>query len=261
MNLSRLRRIPKRLREDLKIVYLTSNWYEVLIAKLKRKPIRSIRVRTGVVLNSPEEVSLDFLFHEIWIEEFYAPRDYRIKANETVIDIGANIGVFATWAATRAPHVTVFSYEPFPESADYFRKNQTASGLANIVFHQTAIAGCRGKRILQIGDSWILHSLAEAGEQHVGIEVECLSLDDAVAAIERCDLLKLDCEGAEYEILYSASTETLKKIGRIVCEFNVLEKADNNGEGLSAFFKRNGFQVNELRQLNSDSGFICARQV
>ena len=40
--------------------------------------------------------------------------------------------------------------------------------------------------------------------------------------MEKCDFLKLDCEGGEYEILYHASETSLQKIGRIVCEFNIM---------------------------------------
>ena len=123
-----------------------------------------------------------------------------------------------------------------------------------------AVADSDGKRTLHVSDSWILHSLTGKDSGENGIEVECLSLDTALAVIERCDFLKLDCEGGEYEILYSASPETILKIGRIVCEFNVIDEDKRNGEGLREFLNANGFYVDELKPLDRTSGFICARR-
>jgi hypothetical protein len=54
------------------------------------------------------------------------------------------------------------------------------------------------------------------------LEVPSTSLDAIFAEreIEQCDLLKMDCEGAEYEILFAASDDTLRRIRRIVLEYH-----------------------------------------
>ena len=53
-------------------------------------------------------------------------------------------------------------------------------------------------------------------KEHLGttVEVQCRSLDDIFARndVTRCDLLKLDCEGSEYDILGKCRRETLAKI-------------------------------------------------
>lgn len=262
MNLARLRRIPKRLKDDLKIYRLAENWRELWFAKLDDGSLHRIRLRNGVVLNAPGAVSLNFLFHEIWLDEFYAPDGYEIRPNETVVDIGANVGVFATWAATRAPNVKVLSFEPFPANAEYFRANQKASGLDNVEFKAAAVGGSDGKRTLYVSDSWMLHSLADgASSSEEGLEVDCVSLDTALSGIEKCDLLKIDCEGGEYEVLYTASPGTIRKIGRIVCEFDVLDNTERNGDGLRNFLSGNGFRVDQLRLLDGSTGFICAARI
>lgn len=260
MNTKRLARLPNRIQQDLKIIRLAKNWRTILVAKASNRPFFSIRLRNGIVLNSPPEVSLNFLFQEIWLDEFYSPPGYEIKSNETVVDIGANIGVFAMYAATRAENVRVFSYEPFPKNAEFFRANQADSRASNVVFRATAVADTPGRRTLRVKDSWILHSLTDKNSNEKGIEVECVSLDQIFEDIEHCDLLKLDCEGGEYEILYSASNESLGKIKRIVCEFNVLNSDEKNGEALNRFLLDNGFIVDMLRSLDDSSGFICARR-
>lgn len=107
----------------------------------------------------------------------------------------------------------------------------------------------------------MLHSLASREPDEHGIEVECISLARALAEVDTCDFLKLDCEGGEYEILYPAPRATISKIGRLVCEFDVLDNKQRNGNGIRDFLIENGFQVDELRLLNESSGFICARRI
>lgn len=260
MELSKILRVPRRIKQDFEIVFLTKNWKDLLFAKAKNEPFREIRCRNGVVMRSPDQVALNFLFHEIWLDEFYAPDGYSIKANETVVDIGANIGVFALWAATRAENVRVRSYEPFPKNAEYFVENLNASGLTNIEFHAVAVAGESATRILHVDDSWILHSLTGKDSGEKGVEVECVSLDMVMEGIERCDFLKLDCEGGEYEILYAASDESLRKICRMVCEFNVFDNDQKNGNALEAFLSTKDFTVESHEMLDAQSGIICAKR-
>lgn len=257
---SKLARIPQRIREDLKIVGLTRNWREILTSKVLVKPFRTVALRNGVTLFAPQEVALDFLFHEIWIDELYSPEGYEIRDGETVVDIGANIGVFSMYAATRARNVRVKSYEPFPENAGFFRKNQSESCAINVEFHEVAVAGSAGNRTLKIYDSWILHSLAEALSQEEGIRVQCVTLDDVFEDIDTCGLLKVDCEGGEYEILYGASHSTLGKISRVICEFNQVDDSERNGLALKAFLERIGFVVDDFRLLDPKTGLIVAKR-
>jgi len=161
MDLQKIVRIPKRIKQDLQIIGLAKNWKEILASKLSGKPLRTVRLRNGIIMNAPAEVDLGFLFHEIWLDKFYEPPGYTIAANERLVDIGGNIGVFAFYAATRARGIVVDSFEPFPQNAKYFVDNQKASALRNVTFHEAAVAGKNGTRTLHVEDSWLLHSLTD----------------------------------------------------------------------------------------------------
>ncbi|MBL0337298.1 MAG: FkbM family methyltransferase [Chitinophagaceae bacterium] len=145
------------------------------------------------------------------------------------------------YASTKALNVKVYSFEPFPSNADYFEKNMKKSNAGNIVFFRGAVAGRTEKRKLNVSDSWIKHELNENND--VGgynVVVESISLDDIFSRIDICDLLKIDCEGSEYEIFYSAKPDTLKKINRIVGEFHNREGKENTGKALSSFLEKTG---------------------
>ena len=60
--------------------------------------------------------------------------------------------------------------------------------------------------------------------------------------IEFCDLMKLDCEGAEFDILFNTSIELLGKIDHIVMEYHD-HLTEHNHTELMSFLEGQGFQV------------------
>ena len=255
--LNRLRRIPTRIKEDSAIVRLARNWPALLSAKLKRRPVREIRLRNGVSLEGPPENDLAFLFNEIWIDKVYSPPGFEINDGDVVVDIGGNIGVFALFAASHAKNVTVLSYEPFPANAKAFQNNCDRSDVKDVTLNELGVAGSRGKRSLAVAESWVAHSLSNGDEDSERIEIETTTLDDIVEQIGSCDLLKIDCEGSEYEIFGAAKPATFEKIGKIVCEYH--NRPDGDGESLCRLFEQNGFEISSFRKLDEETGLICAR--
>ena len=245
---------------------LAENWRDVLSAKFNRKSLHKVKLHNGVVLSAPPEVNLDFLFHEVWLDKVYCPPGYEIEKDNTVIDIGANIGVFAVFAATRASNVKVLAFEPFPENTDWLRKNISESHLSNVTVYQQAVAAVTEERILQTSDSWIMHSLSEtaaeknetANENGHSVHVQCVSFNDIIERIPKCDLLKIDCEGSEYEIFYLSSSETLNKVRRIVGEFHPRDKDKNNGKTLCRFLETKGFDITHYETFINETGVFRA---
>ncbi len=65
--------------------------------------------------------------------------------------------------------------------------------------------------------------------------------------LETCDLLKLDCEGAEFEILYGAPASCLARINEIRLEYQVdPRKSGYDTDSLLAFMEEHGFAVTKL---------------
>lgn len=260
MNLARIARIPERCKRDLRLIYMLENWRAALSAEWKSAPLSEVRLRNRVVLSGPETIDLAFLFHEIWVRRVYTPPGYEIREGDTVIDIGANIGVFATYAATRAKGVRVYAFEPFPDNVAWLRKNVEESGLSNVRIYQQAVAGSTGTRVLQSDpEDWIMHSLREEKTGGEGLRVDCISLDDVMArdGIEGCDLLKLDCEGSEYEILWGCKDDTLKRVRRIVAEFHEGAGRAGTGRGLQKFLESKSFRVDCFHQ-DVGCGYLSA---
>jgi len=257
--LGRLSNIPRRVHQDWHIASLIKNWREVLYSKLTGKPVETIKFRSGLVLHSPPQVNLNFLFHEVWLDNVYCPPGYEIEKDNTVIDIGANIGVFAVYAATSASNVEVIAFEPFPDNTEWLRKNVSESNLSNVKVYQQAVAGVTEERMLETSDSWMMHSLDKTVTTNGhSIHVQCRSFNDVMKLIPKCDLLKIDCEGSEYEIFYSSSPETLRKIRRIVGEFHLRDGDRRNGEALRSYLESNGFDITHYLTFEDEGGIFCA---
>lgn len=204
--------------------------------------------------------------HSLCIDIF-EHRDYDsdqlppIGPNSIVVDIGANIGLFSLLAASTSPDITVYAFEPAPDSFALLQKNITANGCINIHPYQYAVSGttCEMELYLDaasLGDSMIQEWVGE--DSIVGTErVECISLDDLFArcGLKSCDYLKIDCEGSEFDLLFSASGETLNKVRTIAVEYH--EHRGRKASDLAQLLKTHGFRTLEKRSC-PNSGMLYA---
>ncbi|MBI4422437.1 MAG: FkbM family methyltransferase [Elusimicrobia bacterium] len=155
------------------------------------------------------------------LEEQYTSRaGFALSPGDVVLDIGGHIGSFAVYAAQRAARVIV--YEPDASSHAQLLKNLAANGLINVTARQEAVAGRSGSRpIYPARLNSAENNFYWGGPR--GTAVSCVTLEEAFRAhgLERCDFLKIDCEGAEYEILRAAPADVLARVRRIGIEAHV----------------------------------------
>jgi FkbM family methyltransferase len=146
------------------------------------------------------------LFHEIFAERCYAPKwFYRPEASHTVLDIGANIGVFSVFLCREASGIRVFAFEPHPKTFGLLSRNVDANrGTGNVKTQNVAVGREAGFVRFETSDT-VEAGHRSASSEGKGDEVACISLVDAVAMApaNTIDLLKIDTEGAELPILSS----------------------------------------------------------
>jgi len=76
--------------------------------------------------------------------------------------------------------------------------------------------------------------------------------------IDRVDLMKMDCEGAEYEILFGVSERTLARIDRLIMEYHDVGEGRNH-HALVAFLVKSGFVVRRVENLvHPNLGYLYA---
>lgn len=236
-----------------------ANWAEIGAGALRGTEVTTLRLRNGVVIESAPGALVVPLYKEIWFKDDYRLRHDPLPPGATVIDIGANIGMFALFAATEMRAARVLAFEPFAHSFALLARNATRNRLAAIEPVPLGIAGAAGTRALHLQGRHGVHSLfGTAGE---AVTIECITLADAFArfAIERCGFLKLDCEGAEYEILLATPPQILARIDRLALEYHDWITDHRHGE-LRALFEANGFVVTTRDHAASQTGYLYARR-
>lgn len=177
------------------------------------------------------------------------------EAGWKVADVGANIGVFSLWAERLGAEVTAF--EPEPRT---FASLVTNVAGRRISPRQAALAGeptATVRLYLSELDSTRHTAVGkeiESGEPlHNFVEVPAVTLAEVVGS--GCDLLKLDCEGAEFPALFGADDDTLRRAQRVILEYH---RIAGSPETIVARLEAAGMKVDLLAE-NEAVGLIGAR--
>lgn len=280
-----------------------ANWVDVLYSyQIRHKSTIQIKLRNGVSLNVPREliyfikelnkgnklqngfnfVSSEQIFafpysNKIVKMKFYKDGkfngefssflgDYKflepIKGN-TVIDIGANIADSSLWFAVEDASM-VIGLEPYKWSYSMAIENIKINNLEEKIVLLNAGYGPDGTietedKITNIG--------TELKEYKGGIKIPLLTLKTILnnysELISGELLLKMDCEGCEYNIL-TEEENVLKRFKRILIEYHY------GFENIKNKLEKNGFEVkytephkwyDEGSSRNLIQGYIYARRI
>jgi FkbM family methyltransferase len=139
--------------------------------------------------------------HEVFVSGTYA-RVADVPAS-TILDLGGNCGASMAYFKALHPDARIHVAEPDPIAFRTLTAN--ASRLDGVVLHQVAVGEVDERRAFyQSNAAWsssLVGDQVHAGGQWTDVEVVSLGTFLRRAALERVDLLKLDVEGAEWEIL------------------------------------------------------------
>ena len=211
-------------------------------------------------VNSSDKIAV----WEIWRFNAYCRGRFAIDPEDVVVDIGAHIGVFAVYAARHAPRGQVYAYEPFPGNYRLLAINKSLNRLDNLHVFNLAVSARTGESdFFAVESNPALNSLSGAygGER---ISVRTVSIEDVVRdnRIEAVDYLKIDAEGAEYDILMNCSGALLRRIKRIFLEYHEHPSLPGNRRALAQVLRSNGYQVSvggwPFQETFSRTGFLKA---
>lgn len=213
-----MRTLPAQLGYAARCFRLFDRPLDVLIAYLRRTRVPGdvIRLRDGMSIqlsDHPHDVITVFV---VFVREDYGavPRD------GVVIDIGANIGVFSLYAVHRGARVVV-AVEPNSQSYALLQRNIETNGLRDFVRPvRAAVVGNPGTPARFPTGSSVYHRIVDGTTDGDWEWVDTIDLADLMADTGTVDLLKIDCEGAEYGILLNARPEVLDRVGALRLEYH-----------------------------------------
>ncbi len=195
---------------------------------------------------------------DLWtITEVYINHDYeQIGLNwdqrYTVVDIGAAIGEFSILAAKSCREV--ISFEPVKVSGGIFLKNIQANNLLNIKFLPNAVGNIQLKTLVNsrnFGNSKTVPSKTQTTKTFLVQDIVNLTSDDKL-------ILKIDCEGAEYDIILGTKNEVLKKFSQIAMEWHEYNSNQKHTKLVKKLTKA-GFHVKtHTNAVHNNIGFLYA---
>lgn len=238
---------------------LFRNWYlyPIVYFKLTKKSHVVFETRNGLKISlRVNSTDLMALTH-VWLIQEYHYSEFKIRNDDVILDIGAHIGLFSLHASQFCKNGRIFCFEPIKENFEELEKNIKINNITNIIPFNLAVSNTTKKIKIYLNDDESGHSMFLENSEFV--EVDSISIDDIFVkyGIENCNFLKLDCEGAEYEIIDLLSKNNLKKIEKTVIEYHMADSKPNLLENLKNTLTNNSFKF-EIKPLFSDIGFLYA---
>lgn len=225
--------------------------------------VRRFQLPASLVLDN-KTISLDLIndhstmsaFIDVVLDDCYGLAFFRQRfpGIRTIIDIGANQGLFLLQARNIFPSATIHAYEPNEMVTGRLANHATQADAQN--FNQ-AVGLTAGKIFLKTGAD-TLHGktfLSDTGS------ISQVSIKEVLKnAGGSADLVKLDCEGAEWEIFQDG--EALKNIRAVTLEYHLddehRENHKNDHTTIIRLLENNSFKILKHQVSHKYWGMIWA---
>lgn len=169
---------------------------------------------------------------------------------ELVVDVGAHIGCFSLKTITLNPSIKIIAIEASDKNYRLLVENVKNNGLENSIFPLKAALSDRiGNEILYMSDENWGHTITSRRSENTEI-VPSITLEELfrIRQIENCDLIKFNCEGAEFKILLSTPADTIKKVKMMILLLHEDLELNFNRHHVYNYLKKSGFFFRTLNE-------------
>ncbi len=147
---------------------------------------------------------------------------FKLSANAVFFDIGAHIGTFSLLTSYQFPDSKIFAFEACNETFKLLKSNIDYNDIKNINAFHKAVAAVDGEVKLyhsKDAGNWGHSITSRLSDSFESVKSVNLSQFMDEYNIQKIDLIKFNCEGAEFEILNSLSDKQIArclKVGLIL---------------------------------------------
>ncbi|MFP3219762.1 MAG: FkbM family methyltransferase [Candidatus Marsarchaeota archaeon] len=184
----------------------------------------------GFALNGKSVVFYGWTRVALWDLREYCWLDVKGKR---VLDVGAFIGDTAVYFALKGAR-DVVAFEPYPFFYNFALKNVEANSLKNVKVINAGVSGRDAAIKVTKGKITACDDLKPSGESDA-VKVPIYSLDHVLQEYGPFDVMKMDCEGCEYDAILSS--KGIGEIKQIQMEYHY------GPERLLEALKNAGFEV------------------
>lgn len=178
---------------------------------------------------------------DLWLDDEYGVKHINGPVNR-IVDVGANIGLFSIHAKVHYPCAILHAYEPNPRLSKTLEEN--LAQFSRITIFNEGVASASTKA------NFLEQNTSRLGRTEITADgaIDLAGIETVIDRIEgQIDLLKLDCEGAEWDILLN--TSAFRHVKNIRMEYHKVGSDDPVAK-LKSFAAEAGFQLTRLRQNN-----------
>jgi len=159
-------------------------------------------------------------------DEYAPPRELPVAREEvrTLLDIGANVGVTALYFSQVYPNAQIHAFEPAPDNFAVLEKN--IANCARIRAHNFGLGAKDETLELFASDNpvnfggYSLHATGSDTTRKTTIRVRAVAEVLAELSLPRIDVIKVDTEGAEWDIITAFPEDVIKGVQLIVGELH-----------------------------------------
>jgi FkbM family methyltransferase len=191
----------------------------------------------------------EILLQSKYKSEYFIPKEINPKI---IFDIGGNIGITSIYLASIFPDAKIYTFEPLPDNFEILTKN--IQKYDNIEAFNIGLGSKNGNFKVYLSDdsenfggvSFYPDPIGNKAESYVLCEVK--NINDIIKNfnIESIDLIKIDTEGAEYDILTSLEEKILRKASWLAGELH-----GNRDFELLSYLERLGFSISLTKEIDN----------
>lgn len=210
----------------------------------------TFHLRNQFKISVPNQIIPEFkesFFEQVYFKQL--PKNLFSIAAPVVIDIGANVGFFSIVAWYKLPAAKILAYEPIARNFKILQKNIEGISPSQLLVHHAAVSDVAGEIVLKFNDQAITTSASlltnSAGSTEEKVRSTTLAAIFDENNLQKVDLLKMDCEGAEYCIVYNSPAELFERINCIAMETHPGQATHENTPSMVAYLQKLGYTVKQ----------------
>ena len=222
------------------------------------------RLRLGDLELSHHDVferDIEYIYNEIFPGAAYDHPNIKLPERPTIIDVGANVGLYSIWAARKYRPRTILAFEASPSTFECLIDN-----VAHHISRELTTASCFNLAVSREADQelvlnqppwnsgfstlldgsrlpWVdeLHGKGEFITHTV--RSTTISREMTVHGLAAVDLLKIDVEGHFIEVLEGIAPSDISRVRNIVLEAEYAESLGHSRESLCDLLRGRGYNV------------------
>lgn len=245
----------KYLPIGLLIFKFVKNWYDIPLLILGYK--KKVYLKNGYIFEIVDYLNILQLIEIIFQGDY---KTNRLSNPKTIIDIGANIGDSSVYFARNYPTASVLAFEPDKNIYSVLLRNIELNNVNNIKPFNLGVSDKNGERVFYSYNFSGLSGFNKLDKRSKKTRVKIISLNKVFSSnnLKIVDLLKLDCEGAEYDILLKTDRHKLKKVRKFVVEYHD-EITIHSHKELIELFKNLKYKISiKKHKIEKNIGIIYA---